>query len=118
MANEIVTASQSSGNLNFKTAQKMVHKLLTEERIKTALDEGRCIPNWLPSHEPIVKLAPYTKRELADKLGITVENLDKLNSQSFYEGIVNKISLPLTVLYCATKFVAGEYKGELKLVRL
>jgi hypothetical protein len=112
MSKNSIIAGQLSGNLNFKTAQKMIHRLLTEGRIKTPLDEGRCIPNELPDYEPAAKLAPYTKKELADKFGISVENLDKLNSPSFYEGMINRISLSLITLYCATKFVAGEYKGE------
>lgn len=108
MANEIVTASQSPGNLNFKTAQKMIHRFLTEERIKTALDDGRIINHAL-SNEPKIIMKLYTKEELAKKLGITVEELGKLKSPNFYEKMVNKISLPLTSLYCVTKFAGNEY---------
>jgi hypothetical protein len=109
MANEIVIASQSSGNLNFKTAQKMIHRLLTEERIKTALYDGRCINPALPN-EPKIIMNPHTKEELAKKLGITEEEFEKLRSTDFYEKIADKISLPLIQLYCATKFV--EVKRE------
>ncbi len=108
MANEIVTASQSSGNLNFKTAQKIIYRFLTEERIKTALDDGRCINPALLNELKII-MKPYTKEELAKKLGIMPEELDKLKFPDFYEEMVSKISLPLTRLYCSTKFVGNKY---------
>jgi hypothetical protein len=98
MSKDSLTAGQSSGNLNFKTAQKMIHRLLTEERIKTSLDDGIIKGNALPP-ELEVRVKAYTKKELADKLSISVEDINKLNLQSFYEGIVNKISLPLVTLY-------------------
>lgn len=103
MANEIVTASQSSGNLNFKTVQKMIHRLLTEERIKTPLDEGRVI-NPALCNVLKVRVAAYTKEELAKKLGITPEELEKLRYPDFYEEMADKISLLLINIYCSTKF--------------
>ena len=71
-----ITARQSSGNLNFSTAQKIIHGLLTHDRIKAPLDEGKCRSirsDGLLDYEPIVKLAPYSMQELADKLGISMK---------------------------------------------
>ena len=99
------------GNVSFSTAQKMIHRLLTLNRIKTDLDDGKIRGHGL-GDEPEVKMVAFTREELAEKLGIDLEELEKFKSPSFYEGIVNKISPPLICLYCATKFVGGEYKGE------
>ncbi|MEI8054868.1 MAG: hypothetical protein WCH10_02555 [bacterium] len=109
MAKIIVAARQSSGNLNFRVAQVMIHKLLTCERIKTALDEGRII-NHASNNKPEVKIGAFTKEELAGKLGISTKELDKLKRPNFYKDMASKISLPLICLYCATKFADGEYK--------
>ena len=57
-------------------------------------------------------MKPYTKEELAKKLNITSEKLDRLKFPDFYEKMVSEISLPLISLYCATKFTDGEYKSE------
>jgi len=113
MSEDSIIAGQSSGNLNFSTAQKMIHRLLTLERIKTALDEGRVINHALLGNKPIVKMKAFTKEELAEKLGISLEEFDKLKFPGFYKEIVNKISLPLVRLYCATKFfMDGDCKKE------
>ena len=111
MSNDSIIAGQLSGNLNFQTAQKMIQRLLTHDRIKTALDEGRVI-NHASNNKPEVKIGAFTKEELAIKLGISTKELDKLKRQSFYKGMASKISLPLIRLYCSIKFVDGEHKGE------
>jgi hypothetical protein len=111
MTNDILDAGQSSGNVSFSTAQKMIHRLLTLDRIKTALDEGK-IMEYVPKNKLEVKVRPFTKEELAEKLGISVKGLEKLKNPTFYEKMASKISLQLNSLYCSTKFVAGEYKGE------
>lgn len=82
MSKSSITAELSSGNLNFKTAQKIIHRILTEERIKTALDDGKVINPALPN-EPKIIMKPYTKEELTKKLGITIEGLINLNFQIF-----------------------------------
>jgi hypothetical protein len=56
-----------------------------------------------------VRIGAYAKEELAKKLGITPEELEKLKFSDFYEKMVTKISLPLNRLYCATKFTNSEY---------
>ena len=61
MSKDSINARQSSGNLNFKTAQKIIHRFLTEERIRTALDDGRVI-NPALLNEPKIIMKPYTKR--------------------------------------------------------
>ena len=104
MSNDSLNAGQLSGNLNFQTAQAIIHKLLTCDRIKTALNDGKVI-NPALRNEPKIKLAAYTKEELAKKLGITARELNKLKTPSHYKKMVDKISLPLICLYCATKFV-------------
>jgi hypothetical protein len=109
MSEDSITAGQSPGNLNFRVAQKMIHRLLTFDRIKTELDGGRARGHGL-DNEPEVKIGTFTKEGLAEKLDISLEELEKLKSPSFYERIANKISLPLVCLYCASKFVVGEYK--------
>jgi len=112
MAEKIVATGQESCNLNFLTAQKMIHRLLTHDRIKTALDAGRVINYALLGTKPEVIIKALTKEELAEKLGISVGEFNKLKCPGFYKEIVNKISLPLVQLYCATKFADGEYKGK------
>ncbi|CAL7962656.1 hypothetical protein GAMM_40004 [Gammaproteobacteria bacterium] len=109
MSKDSIAAGKSSGNLNFSVAQKMIHQLLTMDRIKTALDDGKVI-NLTLCNEPKIRLAAYTKDELAKKLGITTKELEKLKIPNFYKGIASKISLPLSRLYCATKFADSEYK--------
>jgi len=81
--------SKYSEQLNFLVAQKMVWKFLSIDRIE--IQE--------------VKVVRYTKTELAVKLGITVEELDKARKSYFYKNIASKISLPLVELYCSTKWV-------------
>ena len=88
----------------------MIHRLLTHERIK-ALYEGRVINHELCS-KPEIKIRAFTKEELAEKLDISLEELDRLKLPSFYKGIAHKISLPLIILYRATKFADGEYKNR------
>ena len=104
MAKTSLIAGQSSGNLNFETAQKIIDRLLTQDRIKTDLDDGRIKGLGVCDNQPPVKLKAFTKTELAQKLGISVEELEKLKSPDFYETIVSKVPLPLIRLYCATKF--------------
>ncbi len=100
VSNDILYAGQCSSNskkskyneqLNFLVAQKMVWKFLSIDRIE--IQE--------------VRVARYTKTELAVKLGITVEELDKARKSYFYKSIASKISLPLAELYCSTKWVDG-----------
>jgi len=113
MSTNSLIARRKSCNLNFSTVQKMIHKLLTQERIKTELDEGRVSSRHRLYDDKLeVKIRVYTKGELAKKLGISFKELERLKSSSFYRGIASKISLPLIRLYCATKFVDGEYKGK------
>jgi hypothetical protein len=111
MANFSLNAESSTGNLNFSTAQKIIYRLLNHERIKTDLDEGRIKGLGTIDNKPTAKVAAYTKKEIAEKLGLTLEELDSLKSPNFYENIINKISLYLIRLYCSTKFTNGEY-GE------
>ena len=124
MTKHILTVSQLSGNvvednaganknqrncLRFLTAQKMINRLLTCDRIKTALDEGKVINHWLYNdndNKLEIKIGAFAKKELAKKLSIKPKELEKLKSPDFYNGVVNKISLPLVRLYCAIKFVA------------
>lgn len=109
MTETSLTAGHSSGNVRFLTAQKMIHRLLACDRIKT--EEGK-----IRAHEtcdkPEIKIGAFTKNELAKKLGISVRELEKLKYPDFYKSKARKISLPLSRLYCATKFADGEYKGE------
>ena len=111
MTNDILDAGQLSGNVSFSNAQKMINRLLTFDRIKTALDEGKTI-DYASKNQPEVRVRPFAKGELAEKLGISVKGLEKLKYPAFYEKMASKISLQLNSLYCSTKFVAGEYKGE------
>lgn len=111
MTNSILNARQLSGNVSFSTAQEMINRFLTLDRIKTALDEGKPI-NYALDNKPEVRLKPFTKEELAKKLGISVQELEKLKYPTFYEKMASKISSALNSLYCATKFADGEYKGE------
>lgn len=111
MAKTSLSAGQLSGNLNFSTAQKMIHRMLIHDRIKIALDDGRVV-NPAINNETEIRLKAYTREELAKKIGITPEELEKLKSTDFYKEMATKISLPLIRLYCSIKFVDGEYKGK------
>jgi hypothetical protein len=84
------------------------HKFLTQNRHKTELDEGRIINHHESSTKPMVKVKTYTKEELVEKLGISLEEFERLKSPNFYRSIASKISLPLVRLYCATKFTDGD----------
>ena len=68
--------------------------------------------DYVSKNKSEVRVRPFTKGELAEKLGISLKELYELKRPSFYESMANKISLPLIRLYCSTKFVDGEYKGE------
>lgn len=84
MSSHSIMAGQSSGNLNFSTAQKMIHRLLTHDRIKTDLDKG-IIRGLGLCGEPEIKIGTYTKKQLAEKLGISQKELEKLKSPNSYE---------------------------------
>lgn len=107
MRNNSLTTGRKSCNLKFSTVKKMIHRLLTQERIKTKLDEGRVINHHESNTKPMTKVEAYTKEELAKKLGISLKEIDKLKSPSLYCRIASKISLSLARLYCATKFIDG-----------
>ena len=66
MSNDSIDTYQSSGNLNFKTAQKMIHSLLTCKQIKTDLEDRTIRWLGLSSRLEII-LAPFTKQETGNK---------------------------------------------------
>ena len=103
MPRDRISAKQSYGNLSFSTAQKVIDKLLTNNRLKTDLDDG--IIEGVVIDAGKVKLPPFTKEELIKKLGITSKNFDNLKLLKHRRKIIKKITLPLVRLYCATKFV-------------
>ena len=78
--------------LDFLNAQEIINKFLSIDRVEIKDAEEVILPK-------------YTKNELAMKLGITVEELDKAKQKEFYGKISNKIILPLVTLYCSTKWV-------------
>lgn len=78
--------------LGFLNAQEIINKFLSVDRIEIKNAEEIILPK-------------YTKNELAMKLGITVEELDKARQNKFYEQVSSKIILPLVTLYCSTKWV-------------
>lgn len=80
MRNASLATRKNSCNLKFRTIQKMIHRLLTQERIKTKLDAGRVISHYEPSKKLVVRIKPYTKEELAEKFGISLEEFEKLKS--------------------------------------
>jgi hypothetical protein len=75
-------------NIGFSTAQQMINRFLTHDRIVTKK----------------VRDLKYTKWELAEKLNITPKFLDKLNLPDFYKNAANRITLPLVRLYCSTQW--------------
>jgi hypothetical protein len=87
----------------------MIHRLLTCDRIKA--EEGKIRAHGAYD-EPEVKVGAFTKEELAKKLGINPKELEKLKTPSFYKTMASKVLPPLIYLYCATKFVDGEYRVE------
>lgn len=98
MSKGILSAGQCSSNskkkkynerVDFLIAQKMIWKFLSTDSIE--IQE--------------VRVSRYTKAELAVRLGITVEELDKTRKNYFYKSIASKIALPLAKLYCSTRWV-------------
>ena len=61
----------------------MIHRLLTHDRIKTVLDEKKTM-DYASKNKPEIKVIPFTKEELAEKLGISSKELDELKRPSFY----------------------------------
>jgi hypothetical protein len=73
--------------LSFHSAQKIIHNLLTYNRIVL-------LPNVIPK---------FTELELAKKLHITITELWYLQeSPVFYKKIAKHICLPLANLYCSS----------------
>jgi len=76
-----------AGYLSFHSAQKIIHNLLTYNRIVL-------LPNVIPK---------FTELELAKKLHITTTELWYLQeSPVFYKKIAKHICLPLANLYCSS----------------
>jgi len=95
---------ESDKKLKFSTAQKMIFRFLTTDRLekeslrkRTNKIEYRCIK--------------YTKEELAQKLNISLKQLERFRTPYFYKSMVNKISLQLIRLYCSTKWVDNDFKS-------
>jgi len=91
---ETQTGVNRNKNISFLTAQQMINKFLTYDRIVTKK----------------VKCLKYTKIELAEKLNLTPKSLDKLKLPYFYRSMASRITLPLVRLYCATGWVEDECK--------
>jgi hypothetical protein len=73
--------------LSFHSAQKIIHKLLTYDRIVL-------LPNVIPK---------MTELELGKELNITTAKLQHLReSPEFYKKMAEHICLPLTSLYCGS----------------
>ena len=112
MRKNSLATKQKSCNLKFSTMQKMIRRLLTQDRIKTELDEGSVINHYESKNKPMVRVKAYTKAELVRKLNISLEEFEKLKSPGSYRSMIDKISLSLIRLYCATKFVDDEHIGN------
>lgn len=77
----------SNKYLSFSTAQQIIHRLLTCNRIILR-------PTVIPG---------ITKRELAKKLNLTLRQLKYLQERPlFYERMVKYTNLPLISLYCSS----------------
>ena len=75
--------------LSLESAVKQLNDLLLCERLETVE----------------VKRPPYSKEELAQLFGISVNEINKiLRHQTAGRFIVSKITLPLAKLYCSVKF--------------
>jgi len=74
--------------LNYDVVRKIINRFLTEKRINKA--------NWLAS--PNIA-DPFTKEELAQKIGITVKDITKILSSTQHPEIINqKVSTALNRL--------------------
>jgi hypothetical protein len=104
LQSETKKESNKNKNLKFSTAQGMIFKLLTTDRLEKESPRCRTTKEY--------RCTKYTKEELAQKLGITHQELEKLKIPYFYRRVANKISLPLISLYCATKWVNEEYRAR------
>ena len=103
LQSETKKESTRNKSLKFSTAQGMIFKLLTTDRLEKESPRCRTTKEY--------RCTKYTKEELAQKLGITHQELEKLKAPYFYRSVANKISLLLIGLYCATKWVNEEYKA-------
>ena len=81
-----------NNHLKFSTVQNIIYKFLNCNRIETV--EIKCVK--------------YTKEELAERIGITIKELEAAKAPYFYTSIASKISLPLISLYCSAKWADGE----------
>jgi len=79
--------SRTSNNyLGFSSAQKMIHNLLSYDRVVL-------LPQIIPR---------FTEFEIAKKLNITIRQLRHLQkSPIIYKRMAKRICLPLTSLYCS-----------------
>ena len=89
----------SAKPLCFYSTQKIIHRLLTCERV---------IP------KPVT-YPKFTALELSNKINITPKQLRLLQvSQLFHKQIIRKINLPLVKLYCITKLQDSSHHSYFK----
>lgn len=89
------TAKNQINHLSFPTAQKMIKRLLTCDRVVTKE----------------IKAENFTIKELAEELSVDLPNLEafiKAPSKTLYGKMASKISLPLIRLYYDTKWTENE----------
>jgi hypothetical protein len=84
-------------NLGFLTANKMIQQFLTCDRI-VMVEERRL---------------KYSKNELAKQLNVSMEEFERLRKDVSYKNLASKITLPLAVLYCSTKWAKEKSNKEL-----
>ncbi len=81
------TKTEQCKYLDFSSTQKIIHKLLTRDRIIL-------VPTVVPG---------VTESDLAKELNITLTQLKSLQkSPAFYKKIAKHINLPLINLYCSS----------------
>lgn len=89
VANEELSTKRKAKHLDFLLVRNMIQRFLTCDRVK--IEEKRCLR--------------YSTEELAERLEITPDELERFKTPGFYKRQGAKITLAVINLYCATKWV-------------
>jgi hypothetical protein len=103
MANVILSAAQLTDNpgqskkpenknyLKFSVVRKMIFKFLTRDRII-----------MVPTRTP-----KFSELELSQQLNISLTQLRRVQTKTYYKQIIGQINLSLIDLYCNTRWTKG-----------
>lgn len=106
---EISTAvRQNWDNAYFKAHESTVNICYQYDGLDVAQPECTCAYLHAETIQKMIKRllteGEMSKEKLAEKLGITVENVKRLCSKKIPSELISKINLPLIKLYCKARF--------------